>query len=659
MNFVLEPRPRPSPTNAYYAATLPEFITDDPTAVVRELTNQNALAFHGNRPEQAHAWHAQVPLLRAAVRGLPDIEHWSVLLEYSLRRLQKRPDAVLLGPGIILVIEFKMGADAHSSMYEQQAEDYALCIRDFHAEARGFPIVPIVCAENAPAVPLQPPRFTDGVSNALLTNASGLAQALRVAASTRSDLRPLTWERFDGGSYRPTPKIVDAARAIYAGHSVQEIGRSDAEGSALAHTAERLRHWVNQARENQEHVICLLTGTPGAGKSLLGLNLVLADDAGRMEGEPAVMLTGNRPLVEVLTQALVDDARAQGKNREVCRALQGSLQTLLGYLKQHAPVNAGAPPERIVVFDEAQRAWDEETGQKLLDRRLSEPALIFEILDRLPWACLVCLVGPGQEINRGEGGMPLWGTALEAEARKGRAWRVVAPSSDAVTTSQPIEIDPALHLSGCIRAYRSSRYGEWVDKLLAGELSAAASLAHEMETPPAFLTRDVKELKAWLRERARGNRRPGLLVSSGAVRAIAEGLPKPLMSNELKEIARWFLKRRPDFRGSDSLEVPLSEFGCQGLELDYVGLCWGGDLIWSHEHSCWIARKMSAPLWRTIGKQIKAQFRVNAYRVLLTRAREGVCVFVPKGDPGDPTRLPTELDEIARTLEAAGCSQLS
>jgi hypothetical protein len=649
-----------TPTHAFYGAQVSEFVAHASEVVVGLLTTRAALEFRGGEREQVRAWQGQVRILREALASLPDSGAWGLLLEYSFRRLGLRPDGVLLAPGVIIVVEFKMGAAEYRAADCRQVENYALCIRDFHASSPGCCIVPVICAENAPDATLPPITVIDGVCRVVATNGKGLAAALREAARLGgSGRRELTWRDFDSAGYNPTPTIVEAAREIYRGQSVAEIGRSDADGVALQRTAQELRKWVLEAREGQEHLVCLVTGTPGAGKSLLGLNLVLADGTGRVASEPAAMLTGNRPLVHVLKGALVADAAARSDDPGVRRALDGALQTLLGYLKQHAPENAAPPPENIVVFDEAQRAWDEETGLKLLNRRRSEPELFLEILHRLPWSCLVCLVGPGQEINRGEGGMALWGTALLKEATAGRRWRVVAAASEPLGGSIPVEIDAALHLSGAVRAYRNARYDQWVDALLSAEIDRATDLARAMAIPPAFVTRDIRELRAWLKARGRGGRRPGLLVSSGAVRLIADGIPPPPMSADLKEIENWFLKSSPDFRGSDSLERPLSEFGCQGLELDYVGLCWGGDLIWSPQAAKWVPRTMRAPTWQLIGRQQKAQYRLNAYRVLLTRAREGVCVYVPIGEATDRTRQPSEYNEIAATLVRAGCVALS
>jgi hypothetical protein len=645
-----------APMQTFYGARIDEFMATPTDAIVGALTTRAALEFHDNQPEQARAWRGQVDLLRNAFSGLAGADQWGLLLEYPLRRMGRRPDAVILAPGVIIVVEFKMGADFHSQHFIEQAQDYALCIRDFHSAARGHVIAPIVCAEHARRTTGLGLSVTDLVGEVILTSGAQLRESLQAATSIAVERSPLlSWREFDIGGYNPTPTIVEAARAVYAGHSVAEIGRTDAEGEALQLTAKRLRYWAVEARAREQHIVCLVSGTPGAGKSLLGLNLVLADGAGRVAGEPAVMLTGNRPLVQVLRGALVADARKRSDDGSARRAVQGALQTLLGYLREHASEGSSPPPEHVVVFDEAQRAWDEETGQKLLQRRRSEPELFLEILRRLSWACLVCLVGPGQEINRGEGGMALWGEALNREASAGRPWRVVAPSSSAVEVAFPIEIDSTLRLTSGLRAYRNARFGEWVDALLCAEVDRARTLAGLMTNVPATITRDLRVMKEWLSVRRRGGRRPGLVVSSGATRLVADGLPPAPMSDELQAIENWFLRSWPDFRGSDSLEVPLSQFGCQGLELDYVGLTWGGDLVWSQNPPSWIPRRMRAPAWQVIRRSDLARFRINSYRVLLTRAREGLCIHVPKGSHGDPTRSPLEFDAIADTLVAAGC----
>jgi hypothetical protein len=324
-------------SHAFYGARVDEFMAQSPESVVGSLTTRAALEFRGNQPEQARAWREQVVLLRNALSEVAGADKWGLLLEYPLRRLGRRPDALILAPGVIVVVEFKIGTNVHSQSFIAQAQDYALCIRDFHRAARGYVIAPIVCAEHATLTTGHVPVITDLVSEAILTNGTELYEALQAATSASVTRVPLlSWREFDKGGYNPTPTIVEAARAVYAGHSVAEIGRTDAEGEALQRTAHRLRYWAVEARESKQHIVCLVSGTPGAGKSLLGLNLVLADGAGRVAGEAAVMLTGNRPLVQVLRGALIADARARADDGGARRAVEGALQTLLGYLKEHA-----------------------------------------------------------------------------------------------------------------------------------------------------------------------------------------------------------------------------------------------------------------------------------------------------------------------------------
>jgi hypothetical protein len=627
----------------------------------------------GNEGQQLIAWRRQLEILREvlATQGA-EIEGWGVCLEMPLQRLGRRMDVVFLIGATIAVVEFKIGSRSHTLQDQQQVEDYALCLRDFHSGSRGRLIVPILCSEQALNVSFPNTLIpVDSVAPVLQCNSEGLGDCLRVVSKAAKGEPQLDWKVFDSSSYNPTPSIVDAAKHVYAGHSVAEIGRGDAAAETLEQAASRLKEIALQARKEGSRRICFVSGTPGSGKTMLGLDLVFTGESGRVAGEPAALLSGNRPLVHVLREALAEDAAGRGKTKkEARRQVQQGLQNLLDYLKEHSHQGGDAPPEHVLVFDEAQRAWDAEVGKKLLGRERSEPALFLDILNRMPWACLVCLVGPEQEINRGEGGLPLWGEALEDAAQGGSRWFVHAADSaihggrhvgDGILSGVnevelvQFEAEPVLHLEGGVRAFRTPSHGEWVAALLEGQIDTAASVAGEMETPPALLTRDLAALKAWLKDRCRGNQRVGLLSSSGAVRLIAEGLPPSPRSNELDQVVHWFLKPKTDFRSSNALEVPLSEFVCQGLEIDYAGICWGGDLIWNDG---WIPRKMSSPRWQLVKKPENRNFCLNTYRVLLTRARVGAAIYVPPGDCDDPTRPPQEFDQIFEALQSAGCSLL-
>lgn len=306
----------------------------------------------------------------------------------------------MLIEGWVLSLEFKIGAKSFSANDIDQAVDYALCLRDFHSASKKHEIVPLLCAEHAlNSACTNELHFLEDVSSCILSNAATLGDTLTSIAHFATG-EQILWSRFDSASYNPTPDIVTAARSLYAGHSVRDIGRTDASGEAIARTASRLAELVELARRERKKVVCFVTGEPGSGKTLLGLNLVLSDTSGRVSGEPAALLSGNRPLVHVLQEAIAEDAKTRTgiAKREARRQAQQALQTLLGYLKDHQDPNSD-PPEHVIVFDEAQRAWDAETGLKLLGREASEPELFLEIMGRLPWTCLVCLVGPGQEIG--------------------------------------------------------------------------------------------------------------------------------------------------------------------------------------------------------------------------------------------------------------------
>ncbi len=217
--------------------------------------------------------------------------------------------------------------------------------------------------------------------------------------------------------------------------------------------------------------------------------------------------------------------------------------------------------------------------------------------------------------------------------------------------------DPDLHLTSNLRAYRNNLHGDWVSALLVGNINLARGIAGEMEHAPAFVTRDLSVMKAWLKARRRGDQRVGLLASSGATRLVAEGVPPSPRSDDLGTVVNWFLKPTGDFRSSNSLETPLSEFVCQGLEIDYAGLCWGNDLVWDGQ--TWLPRKMRAPKWQLLKKEDAQQYRINTYRVLLTRGRAGTAIYVPVGDEDDSTRASKDFDGIFEVLLSSGCRPLS
>jgi hypothetical protein len=658
-------------TRSFFATSVGNFLTVDPDLIVGRMSARVAELHRSADREQIRSWKREVEILCDAFQQLGHaVRDWSILLEFPLLRLGKRLDAVVLAPGIVFVIEFKIGSAAFLRADLDQVETYALALRDFHAASQKRVIVPILCSELASRSEMTAEPIVDGVTQTITANTETLAYALDCNKDLQGgDHTPITVTQFETSPYRPTPTIIEAARALYAGHTVAEIGRADAAADELTRSIERLTAIVAEAKARKERRICFVTGTPGAGKTLLGLELALKSRVAGGGLPPASLLSGNPPLVHVLVEAVAENAHAYKsvKKQDARREASSAIQGLLGFLREHS--EGSPPPEHVLVFDEAQRAWDAEVGLKLLGRSRSEPALFLDIMARVEWACLICLVGPGQEINRGEGGLPLWGEALTQLAGTDIQWEVSASPAalyggadvggfglfNEVPHSMRVRQEPRLHLANAMRSYRSPQQVRWVSELLNGNLHAAAEIASDLAEPPALITRNLADAKAWLKLRRRGGRSAGLLASSGAVRLVADGLPPTPRSNELDAIAHWFLKPFDDYRSAGALETPLSEFGCQGLELDYVGLCWGGDLIW---RDGWIGRSMAAPRWREISDPARRRHRINGYRVLLTRARAGSVIYIPSGNAEDLTRSPRELDSIATALSMAGCSQL-
>jgi len=661
----------PTESKSFYQGTCKTLIATEANSIIGELSKRVSQQFAGDERKQIQSWEVQLRILKSAIsvqRSL--VDNWGILIELQLLRLGRRIDTVLLVGDCIVCIEFKIGSSSFNTTDIAQAVDYALCLRDFHQGSRDYDIYPILCSDLAPDQMCIPNfEVVDRVAGCSKANARTLPDLID-KISKRSTGVQIDCTLYEASNYNPTPDIVAAARSIYAGHTVAEIGRSDASGTTMQTAADELAKIATKARASKKHVICFVTGEPGSGKTLLGLDLVFAGEAGRVAGEPAAVLSGNRPLVAVLKEAISNDAKSRFNitMQEARRQAEQALQNLLGYLKEHSEDNS-LPPEHVVVFDEAQRAWDAETGRKLLDRETSEPELFIEILGRLDWCCLVCLVGSGQEINRGEVGLSLWGQALANSSTKPN-WEVYAspksafgakslfgPNSNAKDPSLNVITNPGLHLQSNLRAYRNDKHGLWVEALIDGDIGRASRISSEMTSPPALITRDLGTAKRWLRQRRRGDRRVGLLASSQAVRLIADGVPPSPRSNDLNEVAHWFLKPAGDFRSSNALERPLSEFVCQGLELDYACLCWGNDLIW--EGTNWLPRKMSAPKWRKCRQSEDIMYRLNAYRVLLTRSRSGMIIFVPYGDEKDLTRFPADFDKISNALLEAGCLPLN
>ncbi|SDB08457.1 DNA/RNA helicase domain-containing protein [Belnapia rosea] len=587
-------------------------------------------------------------------------------MEFDLLRLEKRIDTVILTDRAILCLEFKTGGPTDAARAE--AEDYALDLRDFHAGSRTHAIVPVLVAGTGSfQPPAQPWLFPKQPTDPLVTGAAGLTEMIVWV----QEMIPVPPVPIDGAAwltspYRPVPTIVEAATMLYARNGVAEIAEARADAANLTRTAGAIARHVAAAQRDGSRLVIFVTGIPGAGKTLCGLNAVF----GQTRDDNRAFLTGNVPLVAVLRAALSRDAtqRKVCDRREAERRVKQALQNVHRFLEDGATDPNYLPPERLIVFDEAQRAWDEakaKLGTRNKPSRLtaSEPAHTLEIMGRRQgWAVIIALIGNGQEINTGEAGLREWGRVIAADSR----WRAVAARRvvDAAESSQRLAeegaswltCDEELDLTVPMRSVRDRSGAAWVDAVLRGDLDAARTIAASAPELAYFVTRDATAWRQAIRHFARGRRRAGLVRSSGAKRLRAEGLAAEVESGEVPD---WFLRHWPDIRASDALETAATEYACQGLELDVVGLAWGGDFSQASEG--WRAWRFVGQAWQRDLKEY--EFVRNTYRVLLTRARYETIIWVPPGSPVDEpfhdrTRPASRMDAIAAFLVACGARPL-
>ncbi len=595
-----------------------------------------------------------IELLQDVLRGAA-FRGWHVVLGFRLLRLGRRVDAVLVRDGAVLALRLRLDARTVTAADRRAAEDAALDLADFHAGCRGLPVIPVLVVgsghvRHARPLPLAGAAPVVEATRLLLP---GVLRDLAALCPPRGN-DPGAWH---AASYHPVPSLIGAACALYARHDVPALLQAQAGHGGLAAAAGAVAAAVQAARRDGAHVVVFVTGAPGAGKTLLGLNLAFAGEDG------AAFLTGNPSLVHVLREALVRDAAARGGDSRAARRRVSAVIQALPAFRDHHASHPGVPPERLVVIDEAQRCWNaahavSKTRNRPVPLRDSEPGHLLDAMGRhAGWAAIVCLVGGGQEIHDGEGGLAAWGAALAQRP----GWRAAAAPSVADDPRQRLDMpgvawDPSLHLAAPVRAIGAPQAAAWVDAVLAGESDAAQALA--ADGVPFQVTRSLDAMRRALwRAAGLGTRRAGLVGSSGARRLRAEGLGAVLLHQDEDAVARWFLDSPPDIRGSGALEVLATELCVQGLELDRAGLCWDADLV--RVGGTWLARRCRGSAW-TLARTAEARSnRINAYRVLLTRARHGTVIWVPRGDARDPTRSPALYDGVAEYLLHCGALALA
>jgi hypothetical protein len=657
---------------AYYTDAIENFLLRTDEEILGRLVQ--ASPFSVELP-QRDAWLAQMAILRTALAGFGG--QGQVYFEFSVPRLGKRIDVVLVIRHVVFVIEFKVGETAFTSSATDQVWDYGLDLKNFHETSHEISVVPILVATQATAVPysFRESIQIDKLLQPIHVTSNELRPAIQAAllALSGPPIDPTTWGQ---GGYLPTPTIIEAAMALYGGHSVEDISRRDASRINLSRTSDAISEVIRVSRDRSLKSICFVTGVPGAGKTLVGLNIATKhiDDESDLY---SVFLSGNGPLVAVLREALARDKvrREKEAGRKVKKGttldeVKLFIQNIHHFRDECLIDIEKVPAEHVALFDEAQRAWNlEQTARFMLRKKntpgfnKSEPEFLISCLDRhKDWAVVVCLVGGGQEINTGEAGISEW---IEALRRSFPDWHIhISPNLhdseygagevlQKLSNRPNVAWNEDLHLSVSLRSFRAERVSSLVKSILdLEEEDAAQVLKQVLRRYPIVLTRDLQRAKAWLREHARGSERYGIVVSSEAQRLKPHAIDVRVNTDPV----HWFLDGKEDVRSSYYLEDVATEFQVQGLELDWACVVWDADFRFSGSE--WKHFSFVGDGWNQIKKSERQAYLKNAYRVLLTRARQGMAVVVPNGDDSDPTRDKNLYDPTFHYLRRLGIPTL-
>lgn len=698
---------------AQYYSSIHEFYEKSEKEILGQIFSEEQ---YDATTKTREAWTAEIRILKSSLQKFKDDEHAFVFFEYTIPRVDGRIDCGLIIHGCLFVIEFKTGEqkDGDLSTYHNQLLQYAVDLKNFHFESYDFPLIPVLLIESSKRNTRTLSFYDENAKfyNIATINENGLAYIIDAALSENSNAKvidPIQWLH---SPYCPTSDIVEAARQLYDHHTVADIRRSDAKGENLVRTTDKIMSLIHQAKKNHEKYLCMITGVPGAGKTLIGLS-VATEYKNEEHLNHSVYLSGNHPLVTVLQEALAVDAWNKKKKEldEVLSKISDSKERKQ-YKKDHKVLKTDSesevkqfiqmiylwrreylkgikvegrgkdahiikdddyyngkgesfiPYDHVAVFDEAQRTWNASALVKDVKKKFggdyfpmwSEARFLISCMDRHPdWGVIVCLIGNGQDINHDEAGIADWIESIKHFPN----WKVYAPVNfikdvDCSKIAHQLVEENDLHLKANLRSIRAENVSAFVDALLLPEAEAAGAILKEIDHYPIVLTRDFDTAKTWLKNHAHKGDRYGVIASSKAQRL------RPLAidvshSKELN-VKQWFLGNHKNVHSSYYMEDIATEFQIQGLEIDWACVAWDGDFLYQDNH--WVHRRFITSGWQNINKDYLQNYQTNAYRVLLTRARRGMIIFVPEGDRDDATRKKEYYDGTYEYLRSIGIPEI-
>lgn len=650
----------------YYSDSISNFLKTTNNEILGELNTNNDFSTERN---QELAWITEIEILRNTLTDYTG----EILFEFSIPRMGKRIDVVIIIQSIIFILEFKVGEKDFLMSSIDQVFDYALDLKNFHETSHKRLIAPILIATEARRfssnISLTP--HNDNVLFPIKTNSELLVKVINdVLNFSFSDIG--IHENWSNGRYLPTPTIIEAAKALYNNHTVEEITRTDASRINLNETSQVITEIINNSKKHNKKSICFITGVPGAGKTLVGLNIA-TKHLDKEKATTSVFLSGNGPLVAILREALTRDKCNREKEKgiklkksDVLREVKLFIQNVHNF-RDECLIHPNIPPfDHVAIFDEAQRAWNLAQTANFMKRKkntpnfcYSEPEFLISCLDRHPdWAVIICLVGGGQEINTGEAGIGEW---IESLNRSFPEWNIymspnltdneyaVGDVLKLLENRTNVFTNNFLHLAVSIRSFRAENLSLVIKNLLDINQEEAKRNYEQIKNKyPIVITRDLKLAKKWIKGKARGTERYGIIVSSQAQRLKPHAIDVKSPVNPIN----WFLNNKDDIRSSFYLEDVATEFDVQGLELDWTCVTWDADFRYSNDG--WKSFSFVGNKWFNIRKDDRRQYLKNAYRVLLTRARQGMVIVVPEGDPEDSTRKSEYYDETFNYLRNIG-----
>nr|WP_315210936.1 DUF2075 domain-containing protein [uncultured Flavobacterium sp.] len=636
---------------AYYSNFINEFIDENSQTIYGKISGQYDL----NKLNilQSNAWKSQIEILKETI----SVFTGKIYFEFTIPRMGKRVDNILIIDNCIFVLEFKIGSNAYDKYATNQAFDYGLDLNNFHEGSHNKIIIPILVADKAPSLEnIYCPSF-DNLHETIYANSSNLSEVINAALLHFEETETIDIEYWENSIYKPTPTIIEAATALYKKHNVNEISRSDSGKENLSKTSDCISHIIDFSKDNNRKSICFITGVPGAGKTLAGLNIANLR-SNYKEDEHAVFLSGNGPLVDVLREALARDkvitAKENGESltKDIAKSQVKSFIQNIHHFRDASIKDEKPPIERVTIFDEAQRAWTKEKASSFMkknkgnhDFNKSEPEFLIEVMDRhQDWCTVVCLIGGGQEINTGEAGLEEW---IRPFSDKFNDWNIyysskIVEDQNYIKNKNVLKLleerkaikKDELHLSVSYRSFRSEQLSNFIQEIINNDIEKSKSIYLDFikKDYPIKITRDLDKARNWLRKSAKGSERTGVVASSGGIRLRPFGLNVKAKINA----PIWFLNDKDDIRSSYFLEEVATEFDIQGLELDWTCVAWDGDLF--YDNNQWNYRKFKGTKWQNINSNDITSYLINSYRVLLTRARQGMVIYIPFGNNEDITR---------------------